>query len=129
MSEYYTKQDMYGEKFYPVPKVFLSNPYYKKGLTDTEKIAYAILKDRFSLSAKNGWFDKQGRIYFIFSQEALMELFDCSKQTASNIKTKFLKLGLLEKKRWGQGKADWLYLKKPMVTDDDIYLINEAENL
>ena len=130
MSDYYTKQDMYAEKFFPVPKVFMTNPYYKKGLTDTEKLAYGILKDRFSLSAKNNWFDKKGRIYFIFSQANLMEIFLLlSNKTASNIKTKLIKLGLLEKKSWGQGKADWLYLKKPIVSDDDIYKIENAESL
>jgi Replication initiator protein A (RepA) N-terminus len=129
MSEYYTKHDLYGEKFYQLPKVFMTNPLYKKGLTDTEKIAFALLKDRFSLSQKNEWFDDKGRIYFIFSQAELMALFDCSNKTASNIKTKLIKVGLLEKKSWGQGKADWLYLKKPVVTDNDIYKINEAESL
>jgi replication initiator protein len=129
MSEYYTKHDLYGDKFYQLPKVFMTNPLYKKGLTDTEKIAFALLKDRFSLSQKNEWFDEKGRIYFIFSQVELMALFDCSNKTASNIKTKLIKVGLLEKKSWGQGKADWLYLKKPIVTDNDIYKINEAESL
>jgi Replication initiator protein A (RepA) N-terminus len=129
MSEYYTVNEMYGEKFYQVPKVFFTNPLYKKGLTDTQKLAFGLLRDRFSLSVKNKWFDDQGRIYFIFSQESLMEIFDCSKQTASNIKKKLVRVGLLEIKKNGQGQADWLYLKKPIVTDEDIYEIDKAESL
>lgn len=128
MSEYYTKHDLYREKFYQMPKVFFTNDLYKKGLTDTEKIAFALLKDRFELSMKNGWFDENGRIYFIFSQVALMDIFDCSNKTASNIKKKLVQLKLLEVKKRGQGKTDILYLKKPIVTDDDIYKIQKEED-
>lgn len=129
MSEYYTKNEMYGEKFYQIPKVLFTNPLYNDGLNDREKIAFGMLKDRFSLSKKNNWFDDEGRIYFIFSQENLMTIFQCSKQTASNIKKNLVKVGLLEIKKHGQGRADWLYLKKPIVTDGDIYLIDKEENL
>jgi Replication initiator protein A (RepA) N-terminus len=129
MTEYYTINEMYGEKFYQVPKVFFTNPLYKEGLSPLEKMAFGLLKDRFTLSVKNGWYDSKGRIYFIFTQENLMEIFDCSKQTASNIKKNLVKVGLLEVKRNGQGNADWLYLKKPIVTDDDIYLIDKVESL
>jgi hypothetical protein len=129
MSEYYTVNEMYGEKFYQVPKVFFTNPLYKDNLTDTEKLAFGILRDRFSLSKKNGWFDDQGRIYFIFTIDNLMEIFDCSNKTASNIKKRLIKVGLLEVKKRGQGKADLLYLKKPIVTKSDIYLIDKEENI
>jgi hypothetical protein len=129
MTAYYTVNEMYGEKFYQVPKVFFTNPLYKKGLSPLEKMAFGLLKDRFSLSVKNGWYDDRGRIYFIFTQENLMEIFDCSKQTASNIKKNLVKVGLLEVKKRGQGKTDLLYLKKPIVTDIDIYEIDKAETV
>jgi hypothetical protein len=58
-----------------------------------------------------------------------MEIFDCSKQTASNIKKNLVKVGLLEVKKRGQGKTDLLYLKKPIVTDNDIYEIDKAETV
>ena len=115
MSEYYTKNEMYGEKFYQIPKVLFTNPLYNDGLNDREKIAFGMLKDRFSLSKKNNWFDDEGRIYFIFSQENLMTIFQCSKQTASNIKKNLVKVGLLEIKKHGQGRADWLYLKNLLL--------------
>jgi len=127
MSEYYTKDELYGEKFYQIPQVFFTNPLYKKGLTDRDKLAFGMLKNRFSLSKKNGWFDEQGRIFFIFSREALMSIFDCSEKTATNIKKNLIKAGLLEAKKRGQGKTDILYLKKPIVTEGDIYLIDKQE--
>ena len=129
MSEYYTVNEMYGEKFYQIPKVLFTNPLYKEGLSSLEKLAFGLLKDRFSLSKKNGWFDEHGQIYFVFTQENLMEIFDCSKQTASNVKKNLIKVGLLEVKKRGQGKTDLLYLKKPIVTESDIYKIDKAESV
>lgn len=128
MTEYYTVNEMYGEKFYQVPKVFFTNPLYKDNLTAIEKLAFGMLKDRFSLSVKNKWIDKQGRIYFIFTQKETMDIFDCSNKTASNIKKNLVKVGLLEVKKRGQGRADLLYLKKPIVTEDDIYKIKKTED-
>jgi hypothetical protein len=110
-----------------VPKVFFTNDLYKKGLTDTEKIAFGMLKDRFELSKKNKWFDEKGRIYFIFSIENLMDIFDCSKTTAIKIKKSLIDLNLLEAKRRGRGLTDILYLKKPQVTDKDVYKIIDQE--
>ena len=31
------------------------------------KLLYGILLDRMNLSAKNGWLDKNGRVYIIFT--------------------------------------------------------------
>ena len=127
MSDYYTVNEMYAEKFYQVPKVLFTNPLYRDGLSPLEKLAFGLLKDRFSLSKQNGWFDNQGRIYFIFTQEALMDIFGCSNKTASNVKKNLVKVGLLEVKKRGQGKADLLYLKKPIVSENDIYEIDKLE--
>lgn len=38
-------------------------------LSNDAKIAYALLKDRLELSIKNNWFDKNGDIFFIFTNE------------------------------------------------------------
>jgi hypothetical protein len=56
-----------------------------------------------------------------------MDIFGCSKPTAIKIKKSLIKVGLLEAKRRGQGKADLLYLKKPIVTDEDVYKIKKEE--
>jgi hypothetical protein len=127
-NEYYTKNEIYGEKFFKLPKVLFTSDLYKT-LTDTQRIAYAMLKDRFSLSEKNEWFDDKGRIYFIFSQVELMDVFNCSKQKASDIKKALKNHNLIEVKKWGQGKADWIYLKRPIVSDQDVYKIKEAETV
>lgn len=48
--------------FYRVPKVLFTNERFWNISADA-KMLYGILLDRMSLSAKNGWIDKNGRVY------------------------------------------------------------------
>lgn len=128
-SSYYNIYEEYGLKHYQLPKVFFTNEKYAKMTNDT-KVAWAILRDRFTLSVKNGWYDKNGNIYFIFTNEELKEILNVGNTKLSNIKKELEKNDLLEQKRLGQGKANRLYIKKPIVTESDIYKIkNDEENL
>lgn len=128
MSNYYSKHDKYREKFYRVPKVFFTNPTYIT-LSDSAKLAYSLLLDRQELSIKNEWYDSKGHIYFIYTIEELAKILMNSRQKTSNIKKELIKAKLLEVKKRGQGLPDMLYLLRPEVTDQDIYLIDEAETL
>lgn len=46
------------------------------------KMLYGILLDRMSLSAKNGWIDKNGRVYIIFTIEEAKMALNCAEQKA-----------------------------------------------
>ncbi len=70
MSTNFNIKEIQREKFYQLPKVFFTNPKYTK-LSNDEKIAYAILRDRLDLSIKNNWIDENGDIFFIFTNETL----------------------------------------------------------
>ena len=64
--------------FYRVPKVLFTNKRFWNISADA-KMLYGILLDRMSLSAKNGWIDKNGRVYCrlqsIPSMQSLYEEF------------------------------------------------------
>ncbi|MCH4446433.1 DnaD domain protein [Staphylococcus haemolyticus] len=120
-------EDQYRERFYQLPKVFFTNPNYKK-LSNDAKIAYAILRDRLDLSIKNKWIDEQNAIYFIYTNENLMSILGLGKNKIIKIKKELESVDLLEQKRQGLNKPNLLYLKKPNVTDEDIYKIHESEN-
>jgi hypothetical protein len=124
----YNANEVYGERFYAVPKVFMTNDKYKKLSSDC-KLAYGVLKDRFNLSVKNGWIDENGDIFFYFTIEDLCEYLGCAKQKAISIKKELIKAELLEAKRQGLKKPDILYLLKPEVTEKDIYKIQKDETL
>ncbi|HDD7083919.1 TPA: replication initiator protein A [Staphylococcus aureus] len=120
-------QENYKERFYQIPKVFFTSENYKN-LTNDMKIAYAILLDRLNLSIKNNWVDEDGNIYFVYSNEKLMEILNCKKEKLTKIKKGLENDGLLIQKRRGLNKPNILYLMKPIVTERDIYKIEKEEN-
>ncbi|HDJ4910894.1 replication protein [Staphylococcus aureus] len=119
-------QQQYREKFYQLPKVFFTNKKYMQ-LTNDAKIAYALLKDRLELSIKNNWFDENGDIFFIFTNEKLKNILNCHDGKLTKIKKELSKADLLEQVRCGQGKPNKLYLKNPTITKEDVYEIKEQE--
>ena len=52
--------------FYRIPKALFQEQRFQSLSTDA-KTLYGILLDRMSLSVKNGWLDKQGRVFIIFT--------------------------------------------------------------
>lgn len=82
------------ERFYALPKILFESDRYKQMRIDT-KVAYAILKDRLSLSLKNNWIDEAGYIYLVYSNANLMEILNCSKSTLLRIKKQLTEYGLI----------------------------------
>jgi hypothetical protein len=52
--------------FYRIPKLLFQDSCFQPLSTDA-KTLYGILLDRMSLSARNGWLDKAGRVFIILS--------------------------------------------------------------
>ena len=71
-------------------------------------------------SMKNQWLDEEGRAYIYYSLEDIMEALGCSNKKAISIMKELdtdAGIGLIEKKRQGQGKPTMIYLKQFMVQD------------
>ena len=96
--------------FYRVPKVLFTDQNFKTMSADA-KALYGILLDRMNLSAKNGWTDKEGRVYIIFTVEEVMAAMGCANQKATRLLTELEKgIGLIERKRQGMGKPKLIYV-------------------
>ena len=54
--------------FFRIPKALFQEQRFQNLSTDA-KTLYGILLDRMSLSVKNEWFDKKGRVFIIFTIE------------------------------------------------------------
>ena len=78
---------MYGEQY--------------KHLSNDAKLAYMVLKDRLEYSLRNNWVDSEGHVYFIFTNQELMDLFNCSKGKVIKIKAELESIGLLVQKQMG----------------------------
>ena len=58
--------------FYRIPKVLFTDERFK-GISAEAKVLYGLLLDRMALSAKNGWMDKNGRVYIAYTIEDIMD--------------------------------------------------------
>ena len=52
--------------FYRIPKILITDPYFKYLSTDA-KLLYGLMLDRLSLSMKNNWIDERNRVYIYFT--------------------------------------------------------------
>lgn len=111
--DYYYGKEADTFSFYRVPKILFSEAYFKE-LSVEAKVLYGLMLDRMSLSMKNQWIDAEGKVYIIFSVENIQEYMGCSKNKAVGILKELDSdsgIGLVEKKRLGQGKPTILYVK------------------
>jgi len=87
---------------------------------------YGILLDRMSLSAKNGWIDKNGRVYIIFTIDEAKMALNCAEQKAIKLLSELeKKAGLIERKRQGLGKPNLIYVKN-FISAVDIENLQKA---
>ena len=96
--------------FYRIPKALFQEPRFQSLSTDA-KILYGILLDRMSLSVKNGWLDKQNRVFILFTIEDVKRALCCADNKATKLLRELEKFGLIERKRRGQGKPSLVYVK------------------
>ena len=96
--------------FYRIPKALFQEQRFQNLSTDA-KTLYGILLDRMSLSVKNEWFDKQGRVFIIFTIEDVKRSLCCADNKATKLLRELENFGLIERKRRGLGKPSLVYVK------------------
>ena len=108
---------MYGEQY--------------KHLSSDAKLAYIVLKDRLEYSLRNHWVDEKDHVYFIFTNQELINLFNCSEHKVIKIKVELKSASLLLQKQMGfnpktkKNEPNHLYLSKLDVKATDVYLRGE----
>ena len=96
--------------FFRIPKALFQEQRFQDLSTDA-KTLYGILLDRMSLSVRNEWFDKKGRVFIIFTIEDVKRTLRCADNKATRLLRELEKFGLIERKRRGQGKPCLVYVK------------------
>ncbi|OIL96546.1 plasmid replication initiation protein [Oenococcus oeni] len=131
--EFYEKDNVYGALFFQFPKVLLYGEKYKR-LSSDAKLAYMVLKDRLEYSLRNNWIDEDNHVYFIFTNQELVNLFNCSEHKVIKVKTELESLGLLFQKQMGfnpktkKNEPNRLYLSKLDVEATDVYLREKSQD-
>ena len=109
--DYFYGQQAEQFSFYRIPKALFTDEAFSSISTDA-KLLYGILLDRMNLSAKNGWLDKEGRVYIIFTLDEVQESLGCGHGKAAKLLAELDgSTGLIERKRQGLGKPNIIFVK------------------
>ena len=101
--------DAFEFDFLKLPKFLFTDREAKK-LSIGAKILYTALLDRSRLSSKNGWIDKDDKVFVRFTLKDVCELLSCTVPTAIKTYNELIKIGLIEKKKGRKGYADAVYV-------------------
>lgn len=96
--------------FYRIPKVLLTDQRYKN-VSMEAKVLYGLMLDRMGLSIRNGWLDSEGRVYIYFTLEDAMRMMGCGHNKAVKLFAELDSIGLIERKKQGQGRPTRIYVK------------------
>lgn len=110
MFDYFYNKETEQFLFYSVPQMLFTSENFKK-LSCEAKLLYGILLDRTRLSIKNNWTDNEERIYIYFKQDEACNMLNIGKDKCVKTFNELEKVGLIEKKRQGQGKPSRIYVK------------------
>ena len=105
---YGTEAEQY--TFYRIPKVLFTDPGFRR-ITADAKILYGLMLDRMGLSIRNNWLDEQERVFIYFTLEEAMDAMCCGHNKAVSLFTELDKVGLIERKKQGQGRPTKIYVK------------------
>ena len=128
---YYYGNEAEQFSFFKIPKLLITHEFFR-GLSNDAKILYGLLLDRMSLSRKNKWFDEENRAYIVCSIEEISELLNCSRNKAikslQELDTE-KGIGLIEKRRLGQGNNTIMYVKNFLVSQEMISQQSNADTV
>lgn len=118
--------------YYRIPRLLVTGHQFKNLSTDA-KLLYGLLLDRMSLSAKNGWYDSNGRVYIYYPLDEVEADLCCGHGKAVRLMAELdsgTGIGLIERARQGLGKPSIIYVKQftsravplstgPPISDDN----------
>ncbi len=100
--------------FYRIPRQLVVGEQFRKLSTDA-KLLYGLFLDRVGLSAKNGWYDEQGRVYIYYTINEIREDLNCGNDKAIKLLAELDSakgFGLIERVKQGQGRPAKIYVKR-----------------
>lgn len=120
----------YGHKssqfsFCRIPRQLITGEAFK-GLSIDAKLLYALMRDRMGLSARNGWYDEQGRVFIYYTVNEIRAVLNCGNDKAIKLLAELdtvKGIGLIERVKQSQGRPTKIFVKnfsREIVPQDDI---------
>ena len=95
--------------YYPLPQMLFSDSKLRV-LSSDAKILYSFLINRCRLSLKNEWYDSNGDFFVYYKQEEACEKLNIGVSKAVRIFNELEQIGLIKRKKQGQGKPTKIYI-------------------
>lgn len=108
--DYFYGRDSESFRFIRLPVVIIEDEIYKD-LSIEAKVLYSMYLSRSTLSYKNNWIDESGRVYIYFTVEETARQLGCGIKKAVKLIKDLEEIGLIKKKRTGQGNPTKIYVK------------------
>lgn len=107
--------------FYRIPRQLVTGEEFRHLSTDA-KLLYGMMLDRMGLSARNGWLDDLDRVYIYYTIDEIMEDLCCGHNKAVRLLAELgtKGVGLIERKKQGQGKPTMIYVKQFVETVSNV---------
>ena len=113
--------------YFRIPKALFQDCRFRQLSTDARTL-YGILLDRMSLSVKNGWMDKQGRVYIIYTVREVQESLCCAEHKAVKLFRELEQADLIERKRRGLGRPSLIFVKNFSTEVSKMHPLNCANS-
>ena len=100
--------------FYRIPRQLIVGPEFKHVSTDA-KLLYGLMLDRMGLSARNGWYDEENRVFIYYQLDEIKEALNCGNDKAVKLLAELDSgkgIGLIQRVKQGQGKPAMIYVKR-----------------
>ena len=115
--DYYHGEEANQYNFYRIPKALFTDEHFK-AMSAEAKILYGLMLDRMSLSTRNGWLDVDGRVYIYFTLEDAIDMMGFGHNKIVRLFRELDEIGLIERKKQGQGKPTRIYVKNFVLPQD-----------
>ena len=107
-------------RFLKLPYSLFANPKYTD-MSLSAKVAYSLLRDRLTLSQKNGWVDENNLVYLIYSRQEMANFLNVGLKKITSVFQELLKYDLVFEVKRGLGKPNLIYVYDVEISDGDEY--------
>ena len=113
-----------GMTFLQIPYALIINKKYSK-MTSEAKLAYSLILRRLQLSNMKGWINDANELYIVYTRQQMACELNVSYKKSVSVFSELSEYNLITEKRRGRGLANYIFVMKPELSDEDAIEVTE----